>query len=533
MGIRSHGQWRLRVRFNNRTCALLGIPDLPYGAFEHIGNGKIKPQGGGGSWDPGEIASDTVSSATDIVSDAGQAVSDVVQGAGDVITDTLDKADNWTESVGDTLAKIDPGPAIGDLGESIDKNVIQPMSKDPVGSIATIAAIATQQYYLIPYIAAANTAIKGGRIEDIALSFGVAYAAAAIAPGVSQGISGATGSTVAAAVGTGATVGAGGGAAMAFLKGQDVGEAAMRGAIIGGVAGGVSAGYAAGKEFLLGSPPPPIAPLGTASEFGLNPNTVGTGEFGLKATMPTTTQAQLFGGETIPTPTYEFGIQAPASYASTPLYANYTNLPATELGILTPAKKFGLDPDKIGKGEFGLDPESTSKFGELTPSTAPLSEQYVLGSATNPLEDIAKKTATKYLTSNILQGIYGDSGEDGSLTYTLRRKGWSGTDSLDTGVADTSLNLAAVNPDKFELRKYANPEGATTLISFKDDKPQQPIPTGYEEVETIGAAKGGLIDSTKSETMVKYSKKPLVAQRKPELTKKKKTTRKGLAAKQS
>ena len=510
------------MRFNNRSCALLGIPDLPLGAFEHVGNGKIKPQGGGGSWDPGEVVDDTVSSVTDVVSDAGQAVSDVV-------TDTLDKADNWTEAAGEQLAAIDPGPAIGDVGESIDKNVIQPMANDPVGSIATIAAIATQQYYLVPYIAAANTALKGGRIEDIALSFGVAYAAAAIAPGVSQGISGFTGSTVAAAVGTGATIGAGGGAAMALLKGQDVGEAAMRGAIIGGVAGGVSAGYAAGKEYLFGNPPPPIAPLGTAREFGLDPNTVGTGtgEFGLKATMP---NAQPFSTVDTPTPTYEFGIKAPTSYASTPLYANYTNLPATELGIMTPAKKFGLDPDKVGRSEFGLDPESTAKFGELNYSTEALPEQYVLGSATNPLEDVAKKTASKYLSSSILKGIYGDAAEDdGSITYRLRRKGWSGTDSLDTGVADTSLNLAAVNPDKFELRKYANPEGASTLISFKDDQPQQPIPTGYEEVETIGAAEGGLI----STNMVKYSKKPLLAKRKPEVTKKKETPRKGLAARQS
>jgi hypothetical protein len=36
------------MRFNNRSMALLGIPDLPLGAFEHIGDRKIKPQGGGG-----------------------------------------------------------------------------------------------------------------------------------------------------------------------------------------------------------------------------------------------------------------------------------------------------------------------------------------------------------------------------------------------------------------------------------------------------------------------------------------------------
>ena len=36
------------MRFNNRACALMEIPDLPQGAFEHFGDGKIQPQGGGG-----------------------------------------------------------------------------------------------------------------------------------------------------------------------------------------------------------------------------------------------------------------------------------------------------------------------------------------------------------------------------------------------------------------------------------------------------------------------------------------------------
>lgn len=31
-----------------KQCAALGIPDLPEGAFEHVGDRKIKPQGGGG-----------------------------------------------------------------------------------------------------------------------------------------------------------------------------------------------------------------------------------------------------------------------------------------------------------------------------------------------------------------------------------------------------------------------------------------------------------------------------------------------------
>jgi hypothetical protein len=38
------------MRFNNRSLALMDIPDLPLGAFEHIGDRKIKPQGGGGNF---------------------------------------------------------------------------------------------------------------------------------------------------------------------------------------------------------------------------------------------------------------------------------------------------------------------------------------------------------------------------------------------------------------------------------------------------------------------------------------------------
>ena len=72
------------MRFNNRACALMDIPDLPQGAFEHIGDRKIKPQGGGGG--------------IPIVSDIGKAIESGVQ-------------------------------AIGDVGESIDKAVTQPIGK--------------------------------------------------------------------------------------------------------------------------------------------------------------------------------------------------------------------------------------------------------------------------------------------------------------------------------------------------------------------------------------------------------------------
>lgn len=40
------------MKFNDRSMALLGIPDLPTEAFKHIGDRKIVPQGGGGGAPP-------------------------------------------------------------------------------------------------------------------------------------------------------------------------------------------------------------------------------------------------------------------------------------------------------------------------------------------------------------------------------------------------------------------------------------------------------------------------------------------------
>jgi hypothetical protein len=72
------------MRFNNRACALMDIPDLPQGAFEHIGDKKIKPQGGGGGGGIVSAITDPISSVlgTDgggggilgAVEDVGQAI---------------------------------------------------------------------------------------------------------------------------------------------------------------------------------------------------------------------------------------------------------------------------------------------------------------------------------------------------------------------------------------------------------------------------------------------------------------------------
>jgi len=462
------------VRFNNRFCALLGIPDLPMGAFEHIGDKKIKPQGGGGSWNPVEV-----------VSDAGSSAVDFVQDPIGTVTDTLDKADNWTEAAGEQLAAIDPGPALGDVGESIDKNVIQPMAADPVGSIATIAVIASQQYYLLPVVAGANVAIKGGRLEDIALAAGIAYVGGQYAPGIGEWAGGG----LTGAVTTGAVLGAGGAGSAAALRGDDIGEAALRGGVVGGVMGGVGYGVSQGYNAVR-------------SELG-------------------------YGAGTPPT------IQADADF----LAAQAEGIRGTPGGVSDEymaqiLRQEGVDPfvatdvsrltnQGIGEAAVAQNIAGSYQPGEIyTPP--PIKD--------NVFEKEAKKLATKAIGGSILDSIYGDQTQpqDPLGFLTIRRRGKTFDDTYLGGETDSNVNLTQVVPDKFELRKYANPEGQSTLISFKDDQPQQPIPSGYEEVETIGAAEGGLI----SMNMVKYSKKPLMGPRKT-VTKPKEqeTTRKGLAVK--
>jgi hypothetical protein len=53
------------MRFNNRSLALMDIPDLPINAFVHIGDRKIKPQGGGAIPLGGPIAVDKFGNAAD------------------------------------------------------------------------------------------------------------------------------------------------------------------------------------------------------------------------------------------------------------------------------------------------------------------------------------------------------------------------------------------------------------------------------------------------------------------------------------
>ena len=68
------------MKFNDRNYALLGIPDLPINAFRHIGDRKIKPQGGVSSF---------VDSVTGAVDDAVGSVSNVLADVDDSVNESI------------------------------------------------------------------------------------------------------------------------------------------------------------------------------------------------------------------------------------------------------------------------------------------------------------------------------------------------------------------------------------------------------------------------------------------------------------
>lgn len=397
-------------------------------------------------------------------------VSDVVN----AVSDVFDKADNWTEGAGELLADIDPGPAIGDAGEWIDQSIIQPALDDPLATVATVAAVATQQYWALPIIAGTATAARGGDLEDIAKSVGVAFVAAQAAPYVSQAMPAGTtiGGKIASSAATGAVLGAGGGASSAILNEQDVGQAALRGGIAGGVAGGVGRGVSEGYKLIK-------------TELGI----------------PQATR-----------PNYDFGIKGP----TTKLDIN-TDLSSIE-AINPSSYEPGIKP-----------PVEGATFGQLNPAL-PASTPY---NQPKPVDNIFEKEGKKLvadaITGEILEEIFDPQRGFVQQPLARRRFGTSGMDGMgevDLSGTDNKVNLGQVTPSTYELRKFVNDAGNSTLVSFKDNKPQTPIPPGYKEVERIGAAKGGLIDTQPSTTMVKYSKKPLIAQRKKET----KIAKKGLAS---
>ena len=125
------------MRFNNRACALMDIPDLPQGAFEHIGNGKIKPQGGGG---------------IPIISDVGSALESAGQAVGGALED------------------------VGQFAGDVVENQVQEIVNDPGKAAVKAALIYTGNAWALPIVEGVDTYEEGGTLEESLISGGKAYA---------------------------------------------------------------------------------------------------------------------------------------------------------------------------------------------------------------------------------------------------------------------------------------------------------------------------------------------------------------------
>lgn len=167
------------MRFNNRFCALMDIPDLPQGAFEHIGDKKIKPQGGGNPLD-------AVSSALGTDGGGGGLVGGIE----------------------------DIGKGIGSLGESIDKGITQPIGRGladldkfvgreiPGGwTTVGLAAAAVAAPYAAPYLTSTGTTSAAGLAGGGAFVPAAGSGAVFTLPAVEAGVAAATSAGIASEVG--------------------------------------------------------------------------------------------------------------------------------------------------------------------------------------------------------------------------------------------------------------------------------------------------------------------------------------------
>ena len=285
------------MRFNSRACALMEIPDLPSMAFQHIGDKKIKPQGGG---NPIAAITDPISSA--LGTDGG---------GGGILGG---------------LADIDPGPALGSGLAEVDTFVNREI---PGGWVTVGLAAAT---------AGAGAAAGAG-----------AGAAAGSTAGAAGGTAAGTGLTAGAGASGGLLVG-GGTAGALTGAGTASGIAATQAAAGLGVAGGsalagTGAAIGAGLSGVGGlSPALPAAGgvggAGTGLSAQLAPGTIlGTGLPGGGAIG----SSYMLGAGGLPA-VGAFGQLVPASSVSFGGQA----VPAGSLSI-----KDALDIARLGRGLMG------------------------------------------------------------------------------------------------------------------------------------------------------------------------------------
>jgi hypothetical protein len=183
------------MKFNDRNYALLGIPDLPINAFRHIGDRKIKPQGG---------VSSVVNSIGGAIDDTVSSVSNELAGVDDAVNETI--PGGWATVAAVTAAAVGvPGLPVG--------------AETAAGTAGgTTAATGGTGAALSPFASQAAGAYGGG-----------GAAAAGTAAGTAGGVLSASGSPM-VGVGTG-TAGVNAANTVANTAGGSLGMGSLTGAI--------------------------------------------------------------------------------------------------------------------------------------------------------------------------------------------------------------------------------------------------------------------------------------------------------------
>ena len=178
------------------------IPDLPINAFKHVGDRKIRPQGGGSI----------------------PVVSDVIDGAGSLINQG---------------AKAVETQVVAPVANAID-NTVKGIEQDPLGSAAKIATAIVAPEYL-PAVVAADAVAKGAPIDKALEQAATAYVAQNVGSSVGNYVNNAVDSTAAAN-----TYGTDVGSQQSNMLAQQESGLGTAGDVTGNVAGTVAGGTAAG-----------------------------------------------------------------------------------------------------------------------------------------------------------------------------------------------------------------------------------------------------------------------------------------------
>jgi len=110
-----------------------------------------------------------MSAVVEAIGDVGEAIGDAVESVGSIAESAVREVGKGAESLGREIGKVG-----------------QAAINDPVGTIAKVAAIATQQYWALPLISAGTVVANGGDLGQAAMAAGISYAAMYIAQGVSD-----------------------------------------------------------------------------------------------------------------------------------------------------------------------------------------------------------------------------------------------------------------------------------------------------------------------------------------------------------